>query len=419
MDSAKSFLAAAALSFALCSGPLLAHGNHLSIGSVEAIPGDDVSLVLEAVLPQPIVGYQAVIEYPSFAMKFLGASLEGTDLETVAPETFQHDDNGSGIAIVKLVLDSTSPFTTTLGAGADRKVGRLHFRLVQGLSPGNLYPVSLRTTGGQPARDTVLYLGAANVRPDELTAGGVKIVDRNILRVRNLDGVLPGTLQVIEIAAFNVSPLQGFSLGLRFDPRALKILSVDLNDTITKAVGAEYMAPLVDNPNGQLVLGVLLDSLPPFDNQTIPASGIELTIARVNVQVLTPPAGLDTFLIELVDGLGAPPIRTLFVVDNQSIAPEKQNGRVKILTDGPFIRGDVNRDGKLDISDPIATGDWLYKGARVVSCTKSADTDDDGDTDLTDIVYSLLFLFDRGGDIPQPYPTAGIDPTPDNLRCPN
>ncbi len=388
----------------------------LALEDAEVIPGEEFALDLRANLDRAIRGYQLGLEFPQYAMSILEATLDGTDLASFDPDVFELATS-PGAAVVKLLIDDTAPFQNNIPAGPAVVVGRLRFRMEQGLDPGAVFKVQLMSNVGVPPAPALIYSSAGTVPPAGMVGGEVKIIDKNLLRIRDLDGVRPNSVQMIEVAAFNVSPLQGFSIGIRFDQRVLKFMEVDLDDTITGAVGAEYVAPVFDNPNGHFLLGVLLDAVPPFDNQVIPAAGLDLTLAKIKVQLVGEPQGSNSIELELVDGLGAPPIRNLFVIDNQSVAPVKQNGRVSLVTDEPFVRGDVSRDGGLDISDPIAIGAWLFLKSWDLNCHKAADIDDDGDNDLADMVHLILFLFNGGNPVPQPYPNAGFDPTPDDLPC--
>lgn len=93
---------------------------------------------------------------------------------------------------------------------------------------------------------------------------------------------------------------------------------------------------------------------------------------------------------------------------------------VKIRRAGTFLRGDANRDSRLDIADPIALLGRLFLGdaSGALPCDDAADANDDGRIDISDPVAVLGFLF-LGG-IPLPLPGAGApgeDPTPDALDC--
>jgi hypothetical protein len=61
-----------------------------------------------------------------------------------------------------------------------------------------------------------------------------------------------------------------------------------------------------------------------------------------------------------------------------------------------FIRGDLNGDATLDISDPIATLLHLFGGGPAPDCRDAGDANDDGALDIADALYALDFLF-RGG----------------------
>lgn len=85
--------------------------------------------------------------------------------------------------------------------------------------------------------------------------------------------------------------------------------------------------------------------------------------------------------------------------------------------DRSFVRGRVNNDSNIDISDGIAIFNWLFVGGQEPGCRKAADVNDDGEIDISDGIYLLGFLF-LGGDEPKsPYPALGVDPSPDGLTC--
>jgi CD109 antigen len=87
---------------------------------------------------------------------------------------------------------------------------------------------------------------------------------------------------------------------------------------------------------------------------------------------------------------------------------------------GPFLRGDSNADGEVNISDPVSTLGYLFLGAWSEAnpiCRDAADTNDDGTVNITDPIVLLQYLF-LGGPAPAaPFPEAGMDPTEDGLDC--
>lgn len=84
---------------------------------------------------------------------------------------------------------------------------------------------------------------------------------------------------------------------------------------------------------------------------------------------------------------------------------------------GIFIRGDSNRDGKVQLSDAVHLLGFLFLGSDSPTCRDAADGNDDGKLDLTDAVYVLGHLFLGGPAPPAPFPTKGADPTADALDC--
>jgi hypothetical protein len=85
--------------------------------------------------------------------------------------------------------------------------------------------------------------------------------------------------------------------------------------------------------------------------------------------------------------------------------------------DRPFVRGDSNGDGRVDISDPVHTLNFLFLGGQVLRCRRSGDGDDNGKLEITDPIYVLNHLFLGGPAPPSPYPACGLDETPDALTC--
>ncbi len=83
----------------------------------------------------------------------------------------------------------------------------------------------------------------------------------------------------------------------------------------------------------------------------------------------------------------------------------------------PFVRGDTNGDGSMDLSDSVAILGYLFLGGEQPGCLRSADLDDSGDLDLSDPVYLLNYLFLGGPEPALPVESCGSDPTVDDLGC--
>jgi hypothetical protein len=96
----------------------------------------------------------------------------------------------------------------------------------------------------------------------------------------------------------------------------------------------------------------------------------------------------------------------------------------KIPTGGmvrPFLRGYINSDNRLDLSDPIFMLSYLFGGGEMPRCLDAANVNDDRKVDLSDAIWELNFLF-MGGPRPaqpfaQPKADCGYDTTGDSMGC--
>ena len=81
-----------------------------------------------------------------------------------------------------------------------------------------------------------------------------------------------------------------------------------------------------------------------------------------------------------------------------------------------FIRGDANRDNRVDLGDPVRLLGFLFRGDSIF-CRQSADANGDGGLDLADPVWMLNYLFRNGPPPPRPFPNPGFASNPGSLTC--
>ena len=82
-----------------------------------------------------------------------------------------------------------------------------------------------------------------------------------------------------------------------------------------------------------------------------------------------------------------------------------------------FKRGDANNDGNVQISDVIFTLEHLFVSGAAPDCFKSADVNDSGAVDVSDASYLINYLFVGGTAPVDPFLTCGEDSTDDALTC--
>ena len=93
----------------------------------------------------------------------------------------------------------------------------------------------------------------------------------------------------------------------------------------------------------------------------------------------------------------------------QLVVSESRRGR-------NFSRGDVDANGRADISDAVQILSFLFQGAERPGCLETADSNNDARVNLTDGVYLLSWLFGGGEALAPPGPPgagAGCGPDPD------
>ncbi len=277
------------------------------------------------------------------------------------------------------------------------------------LVPGN-YTITLEVSG-PGGTDSITVPSGVQVFPPS-----------NVIRVPSVS-VLQGQSNVtLPVLSTHVDPLQGYQNGMIWDPTVLHLQEATIVGTATEALFAEFLViNLVAGPNGPegLTMGVVFDTIPPFDGRVILPGVDHRTLHLVfDVDGGAPPN--ETTLIEFVDTFGQPPVLNIFIVGGVSQTPFPIAGEILILPfvlppPIAFLRGDFESDQLIVISDAINLLAYLFGGGMPPFCADSGDVNDSGTIDLSDPIYLLNFLFVGGNPPPYPWPSGGYDPTADTL----
>jgi len=199
-----------------------------------------------------------------------------------------------------------------------------------------------------------------------------------------------------------------------------------IEGTIADELGAEFVNYQIDNDDNdgdgrELIAGILMDALPPFENQQLPQTVEPLMIACVQAEVDPGAVCGDSFSIDFCDGIngnGQVAINNMAVINYQSIQDFLLVGATyEIIPVPAFLRGDCNTDTQVDLADAATVIASQFQGFEV-GCLDACDSNDDGLINLADSVFLLNFLFLFGDLPPDPGPyMAGPDPTEDDLDC--
>ncbi|MGE4619523.1 MAG: FG-GAP-like repeat-containing protein [Planctomycetota bacterium] len=249
------------------------------------------------------------------------------------------------------------------------------------------------------------------------------------------------------------SDLQGWTLVLKYDPQVMQISTISSEGTDI-AGSIDFELPNIDNNNGVTIVAVIMDLLPPFDGQVL-TSGSNHEVARAIVSIdNSTPSGDYTFGPENGYAANTSAVTdNTFVISGTSANPELIEGTLTVNSGGSspstdpgnnedsgnsnnddngngdnddnddsvgevtFLRGDVNGDGGLDVTDGSLLQLWLTGGGTTPACLDAADVNDDGMVNLSDPIDLFEFLYQGSNPPPAPYPSAGSDPTTDGLSC--
>jgi hypothetical protein len=205
-----------------------------------------------------------------------------------------------------------------------------------------------------------------------------------------------GDLAEFEILVTHEQLLAGLEVSVRMD-QDLDFVSIE------PGCGADFWYFEFIEGQGCFALGVIFfpEPVPPRVRRRL-----------VRLQVTVPPDArpAQTFQVALQDScptlVPAGSIGNFLVFATpegrlEKVSPQLSGGSVTV---GPrssaFRRGDVNTDARVDVSDPVALLDALFRGGASLSCLAAADANDDGEVDISDAVHLLLYQF-GGGREPQ------------------
>ncbi|MCA8959002.1 MAG: hypothetical protein KDC38_00755 [Planctomycetes bacterium] len=108
---------------------------------------------------------------------------------------------------------------------------------------------------------------------------------------------------------------------------------------------------------------------------------------------------------------------SVIIQRNTTIGFEIQTNAFIVPDEKPFMRGDCDRDGVIDLSDAITSLAMLFSSSGYPDCADAFDFDDSGTLTLGDPIQVLSFLFQGGAAPAPPFPDCGVDTSGDALRC--
>ncbi|MEM7164585.1 MAG: hypothetical protein AAF581_03935 [Planctomycetota bacterium] len=195
----------------------------------------------------------------------------------------------------------------------------------------------------------------------------------------------------------------------------------------TVAAAAEFVNAAFDvDPNDgdgcEFIAAVVLDYVPPFDQTPLPVASDLSEFARLDVQVSSFATTGSVLMVDLVDGIngpgGSPFSNSLTAVQPPSLAnlPIANLLPCAIHVEVPFVRGDINADGSINLADAIFLLTFLFQSGTPPTCSAAADSNYDDGVDIGDAIHLLTFVFLGGAPPSAPHPQCGAG-SPSSLDC--
>ncbi len=208
-------------------------------------------------------------------------------------------------------------------------------------------------------------------------------------------------------------PVASYTVGVEFNASDLKLSSITIPPTIA-ALNPELAHPMIRT--GEARLTVLFDArridvgLAPADNLPIALLHFDVDSSTTNTE--TEIRITDTVFAGTSASASDRSLYTEASIGGRMVRPRRIRGRIFIDQSLSFVRGDISRDGLLDITDMVQllralsmTGDLLGEHA-------AADVNDDGMYSFGDVYFGMFHSFGLVSvpPVPAPHPTAGTAP---------
>ena len=429
----------------LCGVSRLAHAaNSYTIEQKDLVIGQlgqTVAILCENDFP--LYGLSVAIKYENAKIKVTGLALAGD--ATDAEWTDLEFDNVTGEIVIGAVLDFSPSGVTAndnvFPVGAARQIVVITLDVLSASPTTTL--VDFRDNlgaGSVKIQNMLTNASAATVKPTlgdrTLTIRSIvpeiASVNTNVGRagdtffavVNNID--LPALTISVEVCGVALTRDAADGFKLLADKKTLSIVAPECgptgfaplkvttpNGSDTEPNGFNYLAPIVpvittlignDGQAGKVfqVTGQNFDQ----PGLAVKVCG-KAAIATLRADKIT----IDVTAPACANGWAVLEVSTVEGSDSEA------NGFNYLPVAGKtFLRADANGDNTVDLADAISVFNDLFLGQPArAECRDALDADDTGDTDLTDGIYILNYLFQGGGEPKPPFPGAGLDPTEDSI----
>ncbi|HLU48250.1 MAG TPA: IPT/TIG domain-containing protein, partial [Planctomycetota bacterium] len=242
---------------------------------------------------------------------------------------------------------------TGFNADGDWSIGGLPLENVQRLD-------AQRVIGRAPAQTTP---GPVDVRLSQesgeaVLAQGLEYTAK-LLRLGSTTSTPGDESALVDMLVSTDEPLRGISFAFRYPADSLAVTGIVVDGTLSET--AEFVAPNIDNENGITTVGIVASFT--AESPHFPA-GDDLLVGRIETIVkstVTPGSELE---LTIEERGGDPPIELLMTPldSTDPVRPFASGGSIQVFAHAQFIRGDIDRDGSLSLTDTIQLLGALFHG---------------------------------------------------------
>lgn len=377
---------------------------------------------------QPLDSYRVLISYDASALTPTAANFDSTVTESATPEFVRAEDlSEDGVWVVEVVVDAVEPLESrTLPVSQNQPLFRTLFDVRIDAPLGDTDLRIIASLPSDPQQTTTFGIGVDTVIPNTVN-GTMTVLARddppaNPNQMWIDDTILTaGMAGVIPVRGSADQEVDGYTTAISIPTDLLTVESIDLEGSATGELSPDFSSLAIDQSGEFFIFSVLFDMFPPIDSPGIaPSSEFLLYSANVNVVPSAEPGVYGLSFRDdgvRLDGIG-PQLFNVYAFGGMSVLPALIPSTLEILPSSgiAFIRGDVNGDGRLNVTDAVFLTSYLFDSGTAPPCLDAADVNDDGSLSVTDVIFLLRFL---GGSPPPPPPfaVAGTDPTPDSFTC--
>lgn len=228
---------------------------------------------------------------------------------------------------------------------------------------------------------------------------------------------------VTVVLANSDAPIRGGEIGIAYDSSVVFVTDVELlpglhPDTLLvfNLDPALARCNLVDGTDRGLSI-VWINPVGAGESVLTPTG--EHEILRITFAPADGAAIGGTSPLRFMNCLGIPeaPVRNVVTGEDGRSRVARTDDCAFTVDPAPFVRGDANSDGRVNITDGVFVLNFLFAGGSDPLCEDAVDADDSGDIVITDGIFILNFLFSGGPPPAAPYPECGSDPTFDCSTC--